>query len=200
MNHHNHNLNGKRKRIALDMDEVIADVVPKFLDYFERDFGRRPERSEWWGKKIYQIEHANHIRSYLHEKGFFADLPVMPGSQEVVRWLTDHYDVFAVTAATEFRNSLEDKFDWLHTHFPFIGWRNLVLCGSKVIIQADYMIDDHVFNLEKFEGKGLLYTASHNIDETRYTRVNDWEEVRLFFEKELLAERESQHELQLEQP
>ncbi|MEY3368223.1 MAG: hypothetical protein RI973_1378 [Bacteroidota bacterium] len=175
----------KRKVIALDMDEVIANVVPKFLDYFERDFGRRPDLSEWWGKKIYQLPNATHLRGYLQEEGFFADLPVMEGSQEVVEWLAGHYEVYAVTAATEFRNSLRDKFDWLEQHFPCIGWKRLVLCGDKSIIQADYMIDDHAWNLEKFGGKGLLYTASHNLDETRFTRVGNWAEVRDFFEREL---------------
>jgi 5'(3')-deoxyribonucleotidase len=174
-----------RKVIALDMDEVIADVVPKFLEHYERDFGVRPDREHWWGKKIYQLPNAAHIRGYLQEKGFFADLPVMEGSQEVVKWLTDHYDVFAVTAATEFRNSLEDKYDWLERHFPFIGWRKLVLCGDKTIIRADYMIDDHVFNLERFHGTGLLFTASHNLAENRFVRVNNWAEVGTFFEKEL---------------
>lgn len=177
-----------RKRIALDMDEVIADVVPKFLDYYERDFGERPDKSVWWGKKIYQLPSAAHIRNYLHEPGFFAELPVMEGSQEVVRWLTQHYDVFAVTAATEFRNSLIDKFDWLDRHFPFIGWQRLVLCGDKSIISADYMIDDHAFNLEQFEGKRVLFTASHNLDDTRFTRVNNWVELRAYFEKELAAD------------
>lgn len=180
--------NGSRKVIALDMDEVIADVYPKFLDLYERDFGERPPKSTWWGKKIYELPNAAHIRSYLFEKGFFSDLPVMPQSQEVVQWLSEHYDVYAVTAATEFRNSLEDKFDWLEQHFPFIGWKRLVLCGDKSIIEADYMIDDHVFNLVKFKGKGLLYTASHNLDEARFTRVNDWTEVRAFFERELAGE------------
>lgn len=175
----------ERKVIALDMDEVIADVVPKFLDYYERDFGVRPNRENWWGKKIYQLPNAAHIRGYLHEKGFFADLPVMEGSQEVVKWLCEHYEVFAVTAATEFRNSLEDKYDWLERHFPFIGWRKLVLCGDKTIIKADYMIDDHVFNLERFQGKGLLFTASHNLNEHRFVRVNNWAEVRAFFEMEI---------------
>ncbi|MBI5917723.1 MAG: 5'(3')-deoxyribonucleotidase [Bacteroidetes bacterium] len=179
-----------KKRIALDMDEVIADVVPKFLDFYERDFGVRPDRSAWWGKKIYQLPNAAHIRGYLNEKGFFADLPVMEGSQEVVRWLNDHFDVFAVTAATEFRNSLEDKFDWLDMHFPFIGWQRLVLCGDKRIIQADYMVDDHAWNLASFKGKGLLFTASHNLDEQRFTRVDDWAAVRAFFEKELETNRQ----------
>ena len=178
----------KKKRIALDMDEVIADVAPKFLDLYERDFGERPPKEVWWGKKIYQLPNAEHIRGYLHEEGFFADLPVMEGSQKVVKWLCEHYDVFAVTAATEFRNSLRDKLDWLDLHFPFIGWQRLVLCGDKRIIQADYMIDDHAWNLEGFQGKGLLFTASHNVDEQRYTRADTWGEVRAFFEKEL-AER-----------
>lgn len=176
---------GHKKRIALDMDEVIADVIPKFLDFYHRDFGERPEKSVWWGKKIYQLPNAAHIRNYLHEEGFFSDLPVMEGSQEVVKWLTEHYDVFAVTAATEFRNSLRDKFDWLEKHFPFIGWQRLVLCGDKSIINADYMIDDHAFNLERFEGKGLLFTASHNLDEKRFTRVDSWKEIRTYFEQEL---------------
>lgn len=176
---------GRRRRIALDMDEVIADVIPKFLDYYERDFGERPDKSQWWGKKIYQLPNAAHIRSYLQDEGFFADLPVMEHSQEVVKWLCEHYEVFAVTAATEFRNSLRDKLDWLDHHFPFIGWQRLVLCGDKRIIQADYMIDDHAWNLEHFKGKGLLFTASHNLDEQRFTRVDNWLEVRAFFEWEL---------------
>ena len=180
------------KRIALDMDEVLADVVPKFLDYYEQEYGHRPPKEAWWGRKIYQYNGATHLRERLHEKGFFADLPVMPHSQEVVRWLCRHYDVFVVTAATEFRNSLEDKYDWLQRHFPFISWRRFVLCGDKSIICADYMIDDHPSNLEQFRGKGLLYTASHNIAETRFTRVNDWLEIKAFFEEELKCSAEKE--------
>ena len=113
-----------KKRIALDMDEVIADVIPKFLDFYERDFGERLEKSKWWGKKIYHLPNAAHIRGYLEDEGFFADLPVMEGSQEVVKWLTEHFDVYAVTAATEFRNSLRDKLDWLEEHFPSFFGKN----------------------------------------------------------------------------
>lgn len=173
-----------RKKIAIDMDEVIADVYPKFLDYYERDFGERIEMKDFWGKKIYDNPEAKHIRNYLWDKGFFADLPVMKDSQEVIQELQKDYDIFLVTAAMEFRNSFEDKYDWARKHFPFIHWKNIVFCGDKSIIRADYMIDDHVKNLLTFEGKGLLYTSTHNIHEKRFTRVNNWQEVRAFFEKE----------------
>ncbi|MBK7408601.1 MAG: 5'(3')-deoxyribonucleotidase [Saprospirales bacterium] len=175
-------------RIALDMDEVIADVLPAFLDLYATHFGVRLEKEDYWGEKIYRLPGASIIRESLWEKGFFADLPVVEGSQEVVRWLTEHYDVFIVTAAMEFRNSLEDKFDWMQRHFPFLHWKNFVFCGDKSIVQADYMIDDHPFNLEAFHGKGLLFTASHNVSEQRFERVNNWNEVRVFFEEELKRE------------
>ncbi len=173
------------RRIAIDMDEVIADILPKYLGLYHQQYGILLRKEDYWGKKIYQVPGAQDLRTHLHTEGFFADLPVMEGSQEVVRELMDHFEVYIVTAAQEFRNSLPDKHDWLGRHFPFIPWQNFVFCGDKSIIRADYMIDDHVFNLETFQGKGLLYTASHNIQETRYTRVNNWEEIRTFFRQEL---------------
>lgn len=170
-----------KKRIAIDMDEVMADVKPKFLALYEQEFGIRLQPEDYWGKKIYQIGNAARIRDFLHDKGFFADLPVIPGSKEVIRELMERYDVYITTAAMEFRASFEDKFDWLMEHFPFIHWKNIVFCGDKSIINADYMIDDHAFNLRTFSGTGLLYTASHNIDETDFIRVNNWTEVKEFF-------------------
>ncbi len=174
-----------RKTIALDMDEVIANVTPKFLDIYEEKFGIRLQKEQYLGKKIYAIEGARQVRERLYEKGFFRDLGIMPGSIEGVKELMQHYDVYITTAAQEFRNSLEDKYDWLEEHFPFIHWKQYVFCGDKSILGTDYMIDDHARNLKTFRGKGLLFTASHNINETGYTRVNNWEEVTAFFRKEL---------------
>lgn len=176
------------KRIALDMDEVMADIYAKFLYYFERDLGWRPEKKDYWGIKIYELEGATHLRKYLHAVGFFSDVTPMPSSQKVVAELQQHYEVFVVTSATEFRNSLVDKWDWLSTHFPSIHWKNYVFCGDKSIIDGDYMIDDHVSNLQKFKGKGLLYTASHNVHNKDYVRVNNWLEIRQFFQGELAKE------------
>ncbi|MEZ5042684.1 MAG: 5'(3')-deoxyribonucleotidase [Saprospiraceae bacterium] len=174
-----------KKRIALDMDEVIADIEPKFIDVYEREFGKRLTKEELWGKKIYHLDEAKYIRTFLFDKGFFRDLEVMPGSQDGIKELMETYDIFITTAAMEFRNCLEDKYDWLQDHFPGISWKNIVFCGDKSIINADYMIDDHANNLRSFRGKGLLYTASHNIKEEEFTRVNNWKEIRDFFRAEL---------------
>lgn len=171
-----------KKRIAIDMDEVIAELMPSFIDIYEREMGWRPTREQYWGKKLYELPDVMKIRQFIFEKGFFRNLPVMANSQEVMQDLQKNYDLYIVTAAMEFRNSFEDKYDWLAEHFPFIHWKNIVFCGDKSIIQADYLIDDLPKNLETFQGKSLLYTASHNTDETHFTRVNNWLEIKAFFD------------------
>lgn len=173
-----------RKKIALDMDEVIADVMPKFLGLYEQRFGKRIMETDLLGKKIYQLEGAMELRETLFDKGFFRDLPIIEGAQEGVKKLMEDYDVYITTAAMEFRNSFEDKYDWLKEHFPFIHWRHIIFCGDKSIFNAEYMIDDHPRNLETFQGKGLLFSAAHNHGEQRFTRVNNWKEVLAFFEQE----------------
>ncbi|MCP3930392.1 MAG: 5'(3')-deoxyribonucleotidase [Bacteroidetes bacterium] len=173
------------KRIAVDMDEVMAEVRPKLLDLYEREFGIRLKHEDYFGKKIYEIEGAKKIRKFIDEPGFFADLPVMEDCQEVLRELMDRYEVFITTAAMEFRYSLTEKYDWLQYHFPFIHWKNFVFCGDKSIIQADYMIDDHAFNFDNFDGQGILFTTSHNIYEDRYPRVDNWKDVRSYFADKL---------------
>ena len=164
------------------MDEVIADVYPKFYAIFEREFGRRPAPEEFYGKKIYDLPEAGRIRDYLHEPGFFRDLPLMPHGQEVIRELSEHYEIFINSAAMEFRHSLSDKYDWLQEHFSFIPWRNIIFCGDKRALQGDFMIDDHVKNLRHFKGTPLLFSASHNMLETDYIRVDHWIAVRRYFE------------------
>lgn len=173
-----------RKRIALDMDEVVADVMPKFLRLYEEEFNITLRPEDYAGGKVYDLPGAAHIRNRLHDKGFFRDLPLMSDSRDVILELHETYDIFFTTAAMEFRNCLEDKYDWLQDHFPFISWKNYVFCGDKSILRADYMIDDHVRNIAAFQGTGLLFTASHNLAETRFTRVNNWQEVRAFFKQE----------------
>ena len=113
----------------------------------------------------------------------------MEGSQEVLRDLSANYDIFVVTAAMEVPCSLAPKFAWLQQHFPFLPPDHFVFCGNKGIIAADYLIDDSVYQLERFQGQGILFTCPANIYVTKFTRVNNWEEVREMFLRRTWARR-----------
>jgi 5'-nucleotidase len=169
-----------KKRIAVDMDEVMADSIARFQEWYGRDFQLEMTLEALYGKKPHEIvapEHQAALRAYPNAEGFFRDLPVIKDSQRVLQALSERYEVFIATAAMEFQNSFVDKYQWLQRHFPFIGWRNYVFCGDKSIINADYLIDDSAYNFDGFRGEGLLFDAPHNAHETRYRRVHGWQEV-----------------------
>jgi 5'(3')-deoxyribonucleotidase len=167
------------KRIAIDMDEVIADVISKFIQLYARDFNIPADFKLEPGNEIYhQLPEEIKYKwiDYINEPGFFRDLAVIPDSQRVIKALQEKYDVYIVSAAMEFRNSLVDKYDWLAEHFPFIDWQHIMFCGNK-IIEADYLIDDRIKNFIDFKGQPLLYTSPHNLLITDYKRVNNWNEI-----------------------
>ncbi len=173
-----------RKSIAIDMDNVIADVETHFIDWYEKHFGLRIERETMAGKpEMEAFPDSEAVWKFLFTPGFFRTVPVMEGSQEVIQQLMEDYDVYIVSAATEFPQSLNEKRLWLDEHFPFISWRNMIFCGDKSIVHTDYMLDDHEKNLRSCKGEPLLYSAMHNVNVNHYQRLNNWEEVSEYFQK-----------------
>ena len=91
--------------------------------------------------------------------------------------LNRRYEVFIVSAAMEFPQSLSEKLDWLKENFPFLTWKQFVFCGSKTVVHGDYMIDDLIHNLERFNGEKFIFTAPHNTHLNHFGRLNNWLEV-----------------------
>ncbi len=165
------------KKIAVDMDGVLANVFDQFLQYHFQETGESKTIEHALGKK--ELEPFPHGLQHLHTAGFFRSLPVIPGSPEVLEKLNKNYEVFIVSAATEFPQCLPEKQAWLNEHFPFIRWEQMVFCGLKTIVKADIMIDDHFKNLDPFPGKTILFNQPHNqmADTGRHTRVFSWFEI-----------------------
>jgi 5'(3')-deoxyribonucleotidase len=166
-----------RKSIAIDMDGVIADTGQQFLNWYEMKTGIRFPKDYLDGKTELDALPNQSAKKFVFETGFFRGVPVMEGAKEAVMELMKYFDVYIVSAAMEFPQSLTEKYEWLREHFPFISWRNIIFCGDKSIIGTDYMIDDHVKNLDCCKGTPFLFTAGHNLDINHHKRVNNWKEV-----------------------
>ena len=169
------------KRIAIDMDEVTADTFGGRLKRYNEAFGTALQKRDFRGRRVFDVipeARRDAMKLHMREPGFFASLEVIEGAQEAIRELSEHYDVFFVTAAMEVPTSLSEKFIWLRTHFSFIDPMNYVFCGHKFVIAADYLIDDHARHFEIFPGEGILFDAPHNASSEGYQRVRSWAEVR----------------------
>jgi 5'-nucleotidase len=167
------------KRLIVDMDDVIADATGQFIRYYENEFGVRVDRTVLNGKGEGEGFPANHdiIRKYPYRDNFFRTMEPNEGSQQVLEKLNEKYELFIVSAAMEFPQSLTEKLAWLNEHFPFLSWKQIVFCGSKAVVHGDYMIDDLVRNLERFNGEKFIFTAPHNIHINGFQRLNNWKEV-----------------------
>jgi 5'-nucleotidase len=166
------------------MDEVIADTLRKFLDVCNSKIGLPLTKSDLTGKNLWEVigkEHFPTLKGFVYEQDFFADLDVMPDSQEVIRQLMEQYEVFISSAAMEVPTSFAAKFDWLKLHFGFIPASHIVFCGDKSILNADFLIDDNSRHFERFRGQGILYSAPHNSLVEGYNRVANWKEVEALF-------------------
>lgn len=167
------------KRIAIDMDDVLADITTRLIEITNERRNTNYQKNQLKDPVIFQEYYAEYkqVRECLYETGMFRNLPVFEDAQDVVKKLQEQYEVFIVSAATEFPKSLTEKLEWLEEHFPTIGWQHTVFCGHKHMIKADYLIDDHEKNVVKFEGTPLLFDAPHNYHLEGYQRVYSWKEI-----------------------
>lgn len=166
-----------KQTIAIDMDGVIADTIQNFLDWYERDHGVKFDKSVFEGTPESEGLPDGAVRKYVTTPGFFRSAPVMKDAREALVEISKDFEIYIVSAAMEFPQSLSEKQEWLAEHFEFISWKNIVFCGDKSIIGTDIMIDDHLKNLDTFTGKPILFTAGHNIHANTHERVNNWKEA-----------------------
>jgi len=167
------------KRLIIDMDDVMADATGQFINFYEQEFGIRIDRESLNHKNEEERFPENHeiVNRFTFRKDFFRTMKVNEHSQEVLKKLNQKYEVFIVSSAMEFPNSLPEKLEWLNEHFPFLHWKQFVFCGRKSIVHGDYMIDDLPHNLEPFNGEKLLFSAPHNLQFNHFKRLTGWLEV-----------------------
>lgn len=172
-------------RIAVDMDEVIADFIAKQLMLFNAENKTAYTKADLAGKNLRDLhpEQAEWIRELVRDRFYFADLPVIEGARETLKKLAEKHELFITTAAMDFPTSFDAKYAWLKEHFAFIPESHYVFCGDKSIISADYLIDDHRHHFENFQGQGILFVSPHNQNETYQPKMNNWSEVYSYFEE-----------------
>ncbi len=173
--------NMQKKILLIDMDHVMADLTSQYIKYYKAVTGIQIKWNELLGKpEAEAFPDPGLIKMFPHTPGFFRRAKVVADSQSVIKELNEVFELYIVSAAMEFPQSLIEKYHWLHEYFPFIKKSQIIFCGSKKNISGDYMIDDHLTNLNNFNGVKLLFTATHNININLegYHRVDSWIEVR----------------------
>ena len=174
----------RRFRIAIDMDGTIADSAKEHIRRYNEEFADTVTVDDLSSKHLEDhapVERREAVRRMVRDESFFDRLDLIDGAQQVIQELVREHEIFIVSAAMEIPVSFAAKHRWLRRHFPFIPERNIVFCGNKGIVNADYLIDDEARHFRDFGGIGILFSSHHNLAETWYKRVATWHDVRREF-------------------
>jgi 5'(3')-deoxyribonucleotidase/uncharacterized protein with PQ loop repeat len=175
----------RKLRVAVDMDEVIADAFGKMLRAYNERSGRAITKEQIAREGIEVIFAPEFLTPELkaalddlpNERTFFADLELVEGSQQALRDLSQDFEIFIASAAMDVPSSFEAKYQWLLQYFPFIPASHYVFCGDKGILDADFLVDDRPRHFNRFRGTGILFTAPHNVNRPAKLRANNWRDV-----------------------
>ncbi len=114
-------MNTVLKRIAVDMDEVIADTVAEHLIRYNRDYNGNITKEDLHGKWIWDIvsiDRHPRLEEYVRSDDFFDVLDVIPDAQRVLKKLQQQFEVFIASAAMEVPTSFNAKYRWLAATSP----------------------------------------------------------------------------------
>lgn len=173
--------------IAVDVDWVLAKLTQKWVEYYNTIFDDNLKITDiktWNISNYVKPEAKDFMINILNLHKFYRDLEVVSDSQRVLKKLSKKNKIIIATDPFT-RMSFKSKYDWLEEHFPFIDSKDYVFTGNKSLIQADFLIDDGVHNLENFSGYSILYDAPYNKEEERFFRVKNWQDVEHLFEYKL---------------
>ena len=124
----------------------------------------------------------NVLLRFLDAEDFFEDLALMPDSQQVL-------ERTLVPLRSLHRQPGHGRPQLPRTQVslaaaplpPSSRPLTTSFAATSPSFEPTFLIDDQPRNLQHFEGKGLLYTAPHNLTVTGYTRVDNWQQVAEFF-------------------
>jgi 5'-nucleotidase len=179
----------------VDMDCILVDMLGTWLKRYNELSGERVSV-----KDIVQYEVRNFIKKpnlldvALHEKGFFLNLPPMPGAIKYFqKMLDDGYDLVIVTQPPRKADySIKEKRQWIQERFPNYDLSNMIFCHRKNLIRGDLLIDDkpgHLLEWKSMNPKGIITTITHpyNHDVKVNARFDDkhtaWKEFYEFVKK-----------------
>lgn len=200
----------KRKVIAIDLDDVLADSASAFVEFSNKKWGTTltvDDYTEHWAE-MWGIDHDEMAKraEHVYESKIQVDLKAIDEARDVLRYLALDYDLIIVTSRP--LRLQAGTIEWLTEHYNgifkdihFAGiWdaghhpdhANTLNKGGLVKkLGADYFIDDHPKHCTAVAKEGIPtllfgdYEWNRKITNTdTILKVPTWSAVREYFDEQ----------------
>ena len=197
----------KRKLIAVDLDDVLADSAAQFVQYSNKKWGTNltvDDFSEHWATMWgIDLDETLRRREQIYAEKVQVNLGAYNGAHEVLKRLAQNFDLVIVTSRPTVLQ--KDTMQWLETYYKgiftdviFAGiWDGddhpdqAVLRTKAHIIKrlgANYFIDDHPKHCFAVAAEGIPsllygdYAWNRSVELPEHVeRVADWGAVEEYF-------------------
>lgn len=166
--------------IAVDVDGVVADLLPVWLDRYNSDYtdNLQVESITKWGlHEFVKEECGEKIYDYLKMRDLYDDVKPIDGALTCINFLKERSDIRIVYVTTTPVESSGRKFNWLvrHGFLQRDESKNYVEAFDKSLIMAELLLDDGYHNVRTFNyGKAVLYLHPYNEAELWQYKVHNW--------------------------
>ena len=179
--------------IGVDLDEVLADFMNPFIDYYNERYKRNLKKDDFknyglWLTLKCREDQIKGILDDFYKTDYFRSLKPIPYSVEAVNELIPKNNLMVVTSRSS--NIYEETIMWLNTFFPqkfnTVVFSNKKVKKSKICLNysIELFIEDSLnYALECSSNniKVLLFDQPWNRKEFldgNIRRVKSWEEIK----------------------
>lgn len=177
-------------KIGFDMDGVLADLVTEIIYKYNKKFSdniiTHKDFVEWGFDEYKAIKHPDVIWNFVGNLDYSYVMPMKRAVKVLEKLIIEGFDVYIITDAFSWPNTLKSRYEWLISHFSFMK-NNFIFTKNKHLVDVDYLIDDNIDTINKFnEYKinklklGVIYDAPYN-QEYKGCRFKNMDDVEKFF-------------------
>jgi 5'(3')-deoxyribonucleotidase len=165
------------KIIALDIDDVILDLMPQWLSKYNDDYGDKlspKDIADWSIDLFVKPECGKKIYDYIKEPYVFLESKPIDGALAGVKWLKEKgFRVVFISASNP--NGSKEK--WLRENGFWETENDFYQAYDKSLIMANALLDDKPQNIQDFKyGQGYLFSRPWNLKFDYKNRINSWDE------------------------
>lgn len=136
-------------RIAIDLDDVLAALVPAWLNAYNAKYGdalTADQIDEWDIASFATACSKDQFHSLLTPE-MYATVEPHAHAAAAVFSAAEYFDVYIVSAPGTYRNIVQVKMDWINQHLPAKKLKDVAFLNDKSRFDCDFLIDDGPHNL-----------------------------------------------------